>query len=170
MRRITTIGAGETRQLTDLLQNLLVSELLAPSNRLWVLSPWISDIVVIDNASGQFKSVLPALPARPIRLTEVLLELARRGSDVRVIMRDEPRNTVTGQRLTDLAPVGPRPTLLIRNTLHDKGMVSDRFHVHGSMNFTFFGQRVNQEGVTVVSDPDQIARAWVEYQNRYQLP
>ncbi|MFC8235885.1 phospholipase D-like domain-containing protein DpdK [Streptomyces sp. NPDC057284] len=170
MRRITTVGAGETRLLNDLLQNLLVTELLAPSSRLWILSPWISDIVVIDNASGQFKSVLPALPARPIRLTEVLLELARRGSDVRVIMRNDPRNAITKQRLGELAPVGPRPTLQIRNTLHDKGIVSDRFHVHGSMNFTFFGQTVNQEGVTIVSDPDQIARAWVEYQNRYQLP
>lgn len=170
MRRITTAGAGETRLLNDLIQNLLVTELLAPSSRLWVLSPWISDIAVIDNASGQFKSVLPGLPARPIRLTEVLMELARRGSDVRVIMREDSSNVITRQRLTDLTAVGPRPTLLIRNTLHDKGIVSDRFHVHGSMNFTFFGQAVNQEGVTVVSDPDQIARAWVEYQNRYQLP
>lgn len=165
-----TVGAGETRQLNDLLQNLLVTELLAPSDRLWVLSPWISDIVVIDNASGQFKSLLPGLPSRAIRLTEVLTELSRRGTDIQVIIRDDPRNAQTRQRLTELARVGPRPQLLIRNNLHDKGILTDHFHIHGSMNFTFFGKTKNEEGVTVVSDPDQIARAWVEYQNRYQLP
>ncbi|MFF2351866.1 phospholipase D-like domain-containing protein DpdK [Kitasatospora sp. NPDC058115] len=169
MRRIITIGAGETRLLNDLLQNLLVSELIAPSARFWVLSPWISDIAVIDNSSGQFKSVLPALPIRPIRLTEVLVELSRRGSDVRVVVRNDARNTMVVERLTNLAPAGPRPTVRVERVVHDKGMVSERFHVHGSMNFTFFGQRVNQEGVTVVSDPDQIARAQVTYQNRYQL-
>ncbi|MFI6817225.1 phospholipase D-like domain-containing protein DpdK [Nonomuraea sp. NPDC050328] len=169
MRRITTAGAGETRLLNDLIQNLLVTELLAPSSQLLVLSPWVSDIAVIDNAAGQFKSVLPGLPARPIRLTEVLVELARRGTDVQVVIRDDPRNTITRQRLTELAPVGPRPTLVLRNALHDKGILSSRFHIHGSMNFTYFGQTMNEEGVTVVSDPDHIARAWVDYQNRYQL-
>ncbi|RPE31823.1 phospholipase D-like domain-containing protein DpdK [Kitasatospora cineracea] len=168
MRRIVTIGAGETRLLNDLLQNLLVSELLAPSVRFWVLSPWISDIPVIDNSAGQFKSVLPAMPARPIRLTEVLVELSRRGSDVQVVVRDDARNTAVVQRLTNLTPVGPHPTVHIEKDFHDKGMVSDRFHVHGSMNFTFFGKGVNQEGVTVVSDPDQIARAQITYQKRYQ--
>jgi phosphatidylserine/phosphatidylglycerophosphate/cardiolipin synthase-like enzyme len=84
-------------------------------------------------------------------------------------MREDPRNAITRQRLTDLVPAGPRPALLIRNALHDKGILSDRFHIHGSMNFTYFGQAMNEEGVSVVSDPDQIARAWVDYQNRYQL-
>lgn len=64
MRRITTAGRGQTRILNDLMQNLLVTELLVPSRQLWVLSPWISDIDVIDNTAGQFKSVLPGLPAR----------------------------------------------------------------------------------------------------------
>jgi phosphatidylserine/phosphatidylglycerophosphate/cardiolipin synthase-like enzyme len=170
MRRIITAGAGETRLLNDLIQNLLITELLDPSSRLWVLSPWISDIFVIDNSSGQFKTLLTGLPARPVRLTEVLMELARRGSDVRVITRDDSRNATVRRCLTDRTAVGPRPTLLFRNSLHDKGIITDRFHVHGSMNLTFFGQAVNQEGVTVVSDRDQIARAWVEYENRYQVP
>ena len=48
MRRITTAGRGQTRILNDVMQNLLVTELLVPSGQLWVLSPWISDIDVID--------------------------------------------------------------------------------------------------------------------------
>jgi phosphatidylserine/phosphatidylglycerophosphate/cardiolipin synthase-like enzyme len=168
-RRITTRGGGQARLLNDLLQNLLITELLLPSKELWVLSPWISDILVIDNAAGQFKDLLPGMPARPIRFTEALIELARRGSSVRVVMRKDERNFVVRQRLSDATLIGPHPSVLIRENLHDKGMISDRFHVQGSMNFTFFGQAVNEEGVTVTSDPDQIARARVEYQAKYAV-
>jgi hypothetical protein len=168
-RRIITRGGGQARLLNDLLQNLLVAELLVPSAQLWILSPWISDIGVIDNTAGQFRSALPGMPARPIRFTEVLIELARRGSSVRVIMRQHDRNVLVQQRFNDAIGVGPHPSVLIRENLHDKGMVGDRFHVHGSMNFTFFGQAVNEEGVTVTTDPDQIARARVEYQAKYAL-
>lgn len=168
-RRIATRGGGQTRLVNDLLQTLLITELLDPSSKLLVLSPWISDIVVIDNSSGQFKSILPGMPSRPIRFTEVLTELARRGTQVRVVVRDDDKNAAVRTRINDLHASGPRPEILIRDNLHDKGLLSDRFHVHGSMNFTFFGQAVNEEGVTVTSDPDAIARARLDYQGRYQV-
>jgi phosphatidylserine/phosphatidylglycerophosphate/cardiolipin synthase-like enzyme len=169
MRRITTSGHGQTRILNDLLQNLLLTELLVPSRQLWVLSPWISDIVVLDNSAGQFRTVLPGFPARPIRLTEVLIELSRRGSDVRVLMRDVDTNVVVRQRLEDRFSLGPRPSLKIRNNLHDKGIVGDRFHIQGSMNFTFFGQAVNDEGVTLTSEPHEIAQARIAYNAKYDV-
>jgi phosphatidylserine/phosphatidylglycerophosphate/cardiolipin synthase-like enzyme len=168
-RRIATRGGGQTRLVNDLLQTLLATELLNPSSELLVLSPWISDIVVIDNSAGQFKSILPGMPARPIRLTEVLTELARRGTRVRIVIRDDEKNTAVRTRINDLPASGPRPEILIRDNLHDKGLLSDRFHVHGSMNFTYFGQAVNEEGVTVTSDPDAIARARLDYQGRYHV-
>jgi phosphatidylserine/phosphatidylglycerophosphate/cardiolipin synthase-like enzyme len=169
-RRIATRGGGQTRVVNDLLQTLLVTELLDPSRELLVLSPWISDIVVIDNSAGQFKSILPGMPARPIRFTEVLAELARRGSRVRIMVRDHEKNAAVRVRINDLPASGPRPEILIRDNLHDKGLLSDRFHVHGSMNFTYFGQAVNEEGVTVTSDPDAIARARLDYRGRYHVP
>ncbi|MFF2345093.1 phospholipase D-like domain-containing protein DpdK [Pseudarthrobacter sp. NPDC058119] len=168
-RRIATRGGGQTRLVNDMLQTLLVTELLDPSSELLVLSPWISDIVVIDNSAGQFKSVLPGMPARPIRVTEVLIELARRGSKVRIVIRDDPKNAIVRTRICDLPAAGHRPEILLRDNLHDKGLLSDRFHVHGSMNFTHFGQAVNEEGVTVTSDPDSIARARLDYQGRYHV-
>lgn len=168
-RRIATRGGGQTRLLNDVLQTLLVTELLDPSRELLVLSPWISDIVVIDNSAGQFKSILPGMSARPIRFTEVLVELARRGSHVRIIMRDDDKNTAVRTRIMALHTSGPHPEILIRSNFHDKGLLSDRFHVHGSMNFTFYGQAVNEEGVTLTSDPDAIARARLDYQGRYQV-
>ncbi|TDW18960.1 phospholipase D-like domain-containing protein DpdK [Kribbella kalugense] len=169
MRRITTTGLGHTRVLNDLLQNLFITELLVPSGQLWVLSPWISDIDVIDNTAGQFKTVLPGLPARHIRFTEVLVELARRGSDVRVVTRDAESNTAVWQRLEDRSGLSARPVVKIRPNLHDKGIVGDRFHIQGSMNFTFHGQAVNDEGVTLTSDPHEIASARIAYNAKYQV-
>ena len=37
--------------------------------------------------------------------------------------------------------------------------MGDRFHLQGSMNFTYFGQAVNAEGVTLTRDPHEIAEA-----------
>lgn len=168
MRRITTAGRGQTRILNDLMQNLLVTELLVPSRQLWVLSPWISDIDVIDNTAGQFKSVLPGLPARRIRLTEILIELARRGSDVRVLIRDAESNVVARQRLENVGGLGAKPTVRIHPNLHDKGILGDRFHLQGSMNFTYFGQTVNAEGVTLTHDPRIIAETRIAYNSLYE--
>ena len=169
-RRIATRGGGQTRLVNDLVQVLLISELLDPSSELLVLSPWISDIVVIDNSAGQFKSLLPGMPARPIRFTEVLNELARRGTRVRLVIRDDDKNAVVRAQIEDVPTSGSRPEVVIRDILHDKGILSDCFHVHGSMNFTYFGQAVNEEGVTVTSDPDSIARARLDYQRRFHVP
>lgn len=168
MRRITTSGRGQTRVLNDLMQNLLVTELLVPSGQLWVLSPWISDIEVIDNTAGQFKTVLPGLPSRNIRLTEVLIELARRGCDVRVLTRDVESNVVARQRLENVGGLGAKPTVKIHPNLHDKGIVGDRFHLQGSMNFTYFGQAVNAEGVTLTRDVHAIAEARIAYNALYE--
>jgi phosphatidylserine/phosphatidylglycerophosphate/cardiolipin synthase-like enzyme len=134
-----------------------------------VLSPWISDIDVVDNSAGQFKSILPGMPSRRIRLTEVLLELARRGCDVRVLIRDADSNALVLRRLEDAGGNGPRPTVKIHPYLHDKGIVGDRFHIQGSMNFTYFGQAVNDEGVTLTQDPHAIAEARIAYNAKYQV-
>jgi phosphatidylserine/phosphatidylglycerophosphate/cardiolipin synthase-like enzyme len=168
MRRITTSGRGHTRVLNDLMQNLLATELLVPSRQLWVLSPWISDIDVIDNTAGQFKTVLPGLPSRKIRFTEVLIELARRGCDVRVLTRDVESNVVARQRLDNVDASGAKPTVRIHPRLHDKGILGDRFHLQGSMNFTFSGQAVNTEGVTLTRDPHDIAEARIAYNALYE--
>ncbi len=168
MRRITTSGHGQTRALNDLMQNLLVTELLVPSGQLWVLSPWISDIDVIDNTAGQFQTILPGLPSRRIRFTEVLIELARRGSDVRVLTRDVESNVVARQRLENVGGSGARPTVRIHPNLHDKGILGDRFHLQGSMNFTFYGQAVNAEGVTLTRDAHEISESRIAYNSLYE--
>jgi hypothetical protein len=84
-------------------------------------------------------------------------------------MRDVETNQAVRQRLDDRLTIGARPTVMIHSTLHDKGLVGDRFHVHGSMNFTYFGQAVNDEGVSVTSDPQEISQARIAYNAKYNV-
>ena len=38
-----------SRHVADLLQAIFAAEILRPSARMWIVSPWISDIPVLDN-------------------------------------------------------------------------------------------------------------------------
>ena len=72
------------RQVPDLLQNIFVAELLSPSSCLWLVSPWVSDIPVIDNRTNGFLSFEPRWVRSLVSLSQVLaklLELGTTGSD-----------------------------------------------------------------------------------------
>jgi hypothetical protein len=167
MRRLSTRGGGATRSLDELIETVLIAELIAPSTDLWLLSPWISDIPVIDNRAGEVMSLIPAAPARHLRLTEVLVEIARRECTVRVLVRDDPKNQQVVDRLAaSTFEEIPLEVRIVEN-LHDKGLLTSRVHVQGSMNFTHFGRTVNEEGIVVTSDPDEVARARLSFQERF---
>ena len=167
MRRLTTRGAGASRAVDDLIQTVFLSELIAPSSEVWLLSPWVSDIPVVDNRGGEVISLLPGAPARQLRLTEVLIELARRGSQVHVLTRRDPRNAVVLDRLRAVARQEVLIRLRIVENLHDKGLLTGRVHVQGSMNFTHFGRTVNAEGITLTDDAGDLSRARIDYRERF---
>ena len=75
----------------DLLQSLFLAELLFPSCRVWISSPWITDVDLIDNRSRQFGTLVPHWPSTPIRLSEVLEELLERGSEIVIITSYDPK-------------------------------------------------------------------------------
>ncbi len=52
-----------TRHIPDLLQAIFVAELISPSRDIWIISPWISDIPVIDNQTNRFQHL--ARPNQP---------------------------------------------------------------------------------------------------------
>lgn len=167
MRRVTTRGGGASRELDDLVHALLISELVKPSPELWLVSPWVSDIPVVDNRSGEIVSLVPGTPARHLRLTEVLIELSRHGCHVHVLVRDDARNGPVVQRLRAACAEDIDIDVQVVDNLHDKGLLTSRYHVQGSMNFTHFGRAVNEEALTVTSDPHDISRAQLDYRERF---
>jgi len=132
-------SAADTRNaVRELLQIVFASELLAPSRCLWLVSPWLRDIPVLDNTTGSFLFLCPEFPRTEVRLSLVLRELLARGSQLVIATRPDPGNS---QVLDSLRGVGPDDALIFheRPELHAKGIVGDGYSLIGSMNLTYNG-------------------------------
>lgn len=166
MRRISTHGDGPTLLASDVLQTLFISEILSPSEDVWLLSPWISDIPVIDNRAGAFTGILQGTTSRIVLLTDALLELARLGSQVHVVVRPDPRNLKVTDKLAAFGENSGLHVSEIKN-LHEKALLTSRFHLHGSMNFTHYGREVNEEALVLETGTDNLSRANLLYHERF---
>ena len=141
----------------DLLQSLFLAELLFPSSRVWISSPWITDFDLIDNRSRQFGALVPRWPSTPIRFSEVLGELLERGSEIVVISSYDPKNDDFLSRIDDLRSLHPDRVHVFReNQVHEKGILTDHFTLDGSMNFTYRGINYNQEHVSYRCQPEMV--------------
>ena len=157
--RIIHSRAGAT-QLADVIQSIFVSELIYPSNSIWIVSPWISDIPVIDNISNQFLILDPTWSRRQIRLTEVLEKLLVKGSSVRIATAPYSTNHNFLDRLSHRYNNLEEDVDLKVNQkqeLHEKGILGDNYYLSGSMNFTYSGLTINEEKVSLQKDPEVVA-------------
>ena len=99
---------------------MFLGELLAPGGeRAWLVSPWISNVVLFDNRAGGFGSINPEWGSREIRLVEVLTDVMTRGTalgiatsldnhndpliDALATAADEAADTLATLGLTDIA-------------------------------------------------------------------
>lgn len=158
---------GEQHDIADLLQTIFALELAAPSGGLWLVSPWISDIPVIDNRAGDFATMLdPAWGDRWISLSEVLARLITLGTHVVLGVRREHEYTdAFVSRTQELAGLGAAERLTVSrsNDLHHKGLLTDRCHLGGSMNFTYNGIALLQETVRYTTNQAELAGLRLEY-------
>lgn len=122
----------------ELLQMVFAAELISPSHSLWLVSPWIRDIPVLDNTTGSFLSLCPDFPLSEIRLSLVLRQLLARGVQVVIATRPDPENA---QVYDSLRGIGADDSLIFQEhaELHAKGIVGDAFSLIGSMNLTYNG-------------------------------
>jgi phosphatidylserine/phosphatidylglycerophosphate/cardiolipin synthase-like enzyme len=165
-RDITTIGSRLVP--FDLIQSIFVGELIRPSRRLWISSPWISDIDVIDNTRRQFSSLEPEWPAARIHLSAVFRRLLEQSSRIVVIVNDSPHNHSFIARLERLQLVhGAALRVLTVPTLHEKGLLGDHCTLNGSMNFTFSGVYRNEEYLVYRCDPAKIAERRLLLESRW---
>lgn len=163
-RIIKSAARNSSIQLTDCLSSLFALELLSPGRELYLVSPWISDMVLLSNNFGQFRAIIPELAEGQVRLAALLSTLSERGTQVRLMCRpNQPQTEDFLRKLT--------PEIDVRQveTLHEKGLVSDHFYLRGSMNFTFSGVNLNDEHVELTTQPDQVALALLEAQQRWEI-
>ncbi|MFS2213963.1 phospholipase D-like domain-containing protein DpdK [Telluria sp. Tellsp104] len=150
----------------DVLTALFTQELLVRSEEVFLVQPWISNIVIIDNRDGSFDTLNPEWGKREIRLAEVLATLAAGGTQVHVVVRPEPHNKRFKGQLEDaLLDSGgaDRCKIYVVDDLHTKGIVCSHVALKGSMNLTENGVSVLDEYVSVTFDPHAIAEARVHF-------
>jgi hypothetical protein len=155
-------------EAADLLQAIFAAELVSPSRALWIVSPWISNVPVLDNRSNAFLSLEPAWGETRVRLASVLLKLASLGTRVVVATRPIGHNTdfLTALQDGDVAG-GTRPVVHLARELHEKGILGDGYHLSGSMNITHNGITVNDESLQYQTDPGEVARTRVLLAERW---
>jgi hypothetical protein len=154
-------------QLPDLLQTILVAELIAASQCLWLVSPWVSDIPVIDNTANTFRALEPSWYRSKIRLSQVLISLTKQGTTVYLATRPDLHNNSFLETLKDKADL-EYLNLYKAAELHSKGILSDSFYLAGSMNFTFNGITVNQETLSYETDSAAIAEQKLNFRARWE--
>jgi hypothetical protein len=153
-RTILTATVAERMELWTLLSTLAIAEMTHPSEDLWIASPWISDIPMVDDSVGRFRAINPFGKSR-IGLVDLLLLLGERGTRVAIVTRPGGSDAFASA-LTDRAaqlPPGRVRVLLLAN-LHAKGWATPAYSVSGSMNFTFSGRAKWDELVTLKQGED----------------
>jgi hypothetical protein len=158
-------------EIRELLEAIFVAELLLPSESIWLVSPWITDINILDNRCGQFSSLVPTWGLRQIRLSEVFAQVMSQ-SRIHIVSRPDPHNDAFLRKMDDLCRASGVPTnfhVVIRETLHLKGLLGQDYYLSGSMNLTHNGVEVNEEGVSLDRSVEAIAEARIHFHANYEV-
>lgn len=162
-RSIKSKARGGSVQLADCLRSLFALELMCPGPEIYLLSPWISNVPLISNRFGQFRSVMGENGEGDLRLAAILTTLAERGVKVRVMYRSQQPQT---EEFLNLLPENIERRSI--ETLHEKGLIAHSFYLRGSMNFTYSGVNLNDESVELTTDPQDVALALLEARQRWE--
>lgn len=147
-----------SRHVAELLQTIFAAELVAPSRCLWIVSPWISDVPILDNSTNAFSTLVWDWPRGHIRLSAVLGQLLRRGTTLRVAARPiEHNRDFFAQLRLQAGDRGERLHIAETETLHEKGILGDGFYLSGSMNITYNGLTFNDEVLHFFTHPEAVA-------------
>jgi phosphatidylserine/phosphatidylglycerophosphate/cardiolipin synthase-like enzyme len=170
-----------SRHVRDALQTVFASLLLDPPPRLWLVSAWVTDAAVLDNRAGEVSALVPTWPEREVVLSEVLAELAVRGTRMVIATNNHPANEgfVHAMRSATVLTGRDDAVRLDRRTavefteeslLHRKRLVTDEVSLMGSMNFTYSGYERNAEDLRIDVEPSEVAARVNELQQLYPLP
>ena len=158
-RVFRSVAKKNNVRLTDILGSLFALELLSPSQYFYVISPFLSEVSLLDNRYGQYRALLFEQTETWVGLAALLNALAAREVTVRVMYQPDARPFV--KTLSDAVEKQER------STLHEKGLVSDHFWLSGSMNYTYSGVNQNDEQISLVTDKAQVAQAMLDVHERW---
>jgi superfamily II DNA or RNA helicase len=175
-RLILKSGRGSRDEVRDLVESLLAVELLAPGADLWLVSPWITDVNLLDNRSGGYTGLEREWPKRMLTLAELLACALKTSpqTTLHVVTRPAPHNRRFIHQLRTLCQADLTENRLVlddsREVLHVKGFAGSSFALKGSMNFTYNGIEVLEEAVELEIDAHRVASFLLNLSTHYPRP
>ena len=174
-RLIVKSAQGNREEVRDLLESILAVELLSPGIELWLVSPWITDVPVLDNRAGSYSGLDPAWPKRHISLAELLGNLLERSPDTKISVVTRPSEDSSTARFCERLRIivglsGNIDRLNLndrRENLHTKGLICDQVALSGSMNFTNNGISVLEETVQFQIDEQTVSQFLISFHEHY---
>lgn len=170
-RRIFKTKFTGSQTLRELLQTMFVAEIIQFGDSIWIVSPWISDVVLIDNRSGNFDTLDHEWGRREVRLTDVLVTIMTFGTEVNIVTRGDQESSLTF--VNNLSDVLKRRGLTnglkfkFLNQLHTKGILLTNGLLIGSMNLTYSGLSMNDEYIEFCVEKEVISEARLEFESNY---
>jgi hypothetical protein len=168
VRKIFKNATTSQSAVHDALAFVFTQELLLPSDHVFVVAPWVSNIPILDNHQGGFTAVNPEWSSTDIYLVDVLTTLATRGAQLHLHVGTDSHNRFfelkLKEALTD-AGVAAQCQWKAHRHLHTKGILTDQVLVSGSMNFTRNGIRLLDESVDICFASEIIGGARAHFES-----
>jgi hypothetical protein len=159
-RSILRSTAHSNASAREMLAMLFAAELLEPAPEFWVAMGWVTDVDLFRSSHSEFDAVVARGSVGRVFLSDVLVELARRGSTVCVVTRPDDSNEAfldALRRKTVAARLQHRVRLARSEDIHQKNLVGSDWYTDGSMNLTVNGLDHLVESLSVNLDGRQAA-------------
>lgn len=169
LRRIFKSKTTGSSVLNELLTHMFIAEFMKPSTEFWIISPWISDVNIIDNTSSNFDVLNPDWKGRYIKLSEIIIKILSHGTNMFIITRQDHHNETFLNLIGNKAIEEGLTERLItrkRELIHSKGILSEHGCLSGSMNITIKGLQFNEENIDYITDPLVVNEALI-YSKQY---
>ena len=154
---------------TSLLSLLLRSDLEKP---IYLASPWITDLRLLDNRLGDFADLFPEVTNKSWILLSDYLRRLSKGAVVRIITLDTLRssNFIYSLDITNNKKIN---TKFATDEFHEKGILAPYFYLEGSMNLTKQGLTTRGEKVVYHAEINnlrskKISGAYLEFNRHWE--
>ena len=163
------------RQLPEFIASVLAATLLdeGTDRPVYFCSPWISDFPLFENGFGQFGALFPEeADQRRIAFSDFLVRLSEH-SHIRIVTTrsSTSRSFLANARFARTECIQYR---YADDEFHEKGILTPRFYIEGSMNITLHGVHLRGEKITYHTTFSQdglahITAAYLEFDRRWNL-
>jgi hypothetical protein len=170
-RVVSGSGPPANAEAASLVTAVFAAELVRPSRGLWIVSQAMADAPLVDNRAGEFEALTP-WGLRPIRLSELLTSLARRGSTIVVGTTPAPANQAFLARVARLFADHAVSDWLVVGTSDGTGpgcpaIAGDDFCITGRLDFSSRGVVVRDGPIRLDTEPESVAAARTDLQARF---